>query len=54
MEADSIVADEVAATIEDILEDVNGIPESQRIEKGYQFESFIVNCRWSGVRCDKG
>ena len=54
LDPDSIVVDEAEAMIEDILEDVNRMPESQRMEKGYQFESFIINCRWSGVRCDKG
>ena len=54
LDSSNIQADDAAVKTETILQNINKLPESEKIEKGYPFESFIIHCVWSGIRCDRG
>ena len=54
LEAGSLIVDEPAATIEELLGSINQLPKATKMKRGHQFNAFIISCRWSGIRCDKG
>ena len=54
LDSSSLEADDAAVKRETILQNINKLPESEKIKKGYQFESFIIHCEWAGIRCDLG
>ena len=54
LDTSAIVTDEVIAAGGEILKKINKLSVRNRINKGYQFDGFIIYCSWSTLRCDKG